>query len=102
MQSNPPSERDFLPNKALGKPEPKRADIEMLELWATGLSVFDSEARARRLAATFPALGRFIAELHVSDDDERVTCRQTMGKGHFTLWGSAEDVLAHVASVIAV
>lgn len=96
VRSNPPTLRDMMSNKALGR-EPLRPDPEVLRLW-DGISVFDSATGARRQARQAPWRGQgFIATLLVPLEDFRL--EKTRGEGHFTLWGKPHDILACVKGV---
>ena len=98
VQTDPPELSDFLSNAAKGK-RPRRPTPGVLRLW-DGISVYDTLRQARITARTFPHLGRHIAILHVPDDGS-VQFEQTLepAKGHFTLWGAPNVLLACVAGM---
>ena len=96
---NPPTEADFQSNAARSR-APRGVELTQPELW-TGLSVFDTEARARARAQQFPQLGTYIAALRITSVDP-VTVKQTLGSGHYTIWGRPEIILALVSNVVPV
>lgn len=67
---------------------------------ARGVSVFDSEDKARTNAHRFPHLGRFVAQLDIPEG-VRIE-RTTRAEGHYTVWGAAGDMLSWVVRVTAV
>lgn len=97
VKTAPPTVTDFLSNRALGRP---RRRNESEEVW-TGLSHYDTAERARNTARRFPALGAFIAALHVPPDGPFRVAR-TFGPGHYTVWGDPRDFLAAVLAVVPV
>jgi hypothetical protein len=100
VKSGRPTEADFISNYALGLP--LRHDTpETRRLW-TGLSAFDTESRARRMGRRYPWLGSYIAELLIPADAGIRWERTTATRGHFTIWGSAADVLACVVRVVPI
>lgn len=94
-----PSVRDFLSGKVLGRTPP--VDPDLLPLW-DGISVFDTEDRARRRALSVPSLGDYIAALEIPDDGSIRYERTLKRPGHYTVWAGAEVLLACVASVVLV
>lgn len=99
VRTSPPATRDFLSNDALGR-RPRDRDPETLRLWS-GISVHTIERHARRTAATFPMIGRYLAEIRVADTDP-IRAEKTLGPGHFTLWGDAAVLLGRVVRVIPI
>jgi hypothetical protein len=100
VKSNPPSERDFLSMRALGR-RLRNPTPENLYIY-DGVSVTRTADGARSLVGDFPQMGRFIAVLEIEDDGPiRVEQTGTYPE-HYTLWGSAEDLLARVTSVMSV
>jgi len=101
VASNPPTASDFLSYQAMGM-QSLRQDAESLRL-ASGISVYATEAQAMSRARSMPWLGSFIAELDIPEEGaiawER-TDRRT--RGHRTLWGTPDDLLASVVSVVLV
>lgn len=89
-----PTERDFLPAKALGKPLRFPA---MEREWAEGVSVFAAldHAIGRARAARF-RLGTHVVSLQVPDDGS-VENRQTgKDRQHLTVYAPAGELLAFV------
>ena len=99
VRTSSPTIQDFLSNDALGR-RPRDHDPETLRLWS-GISVYVTERYARRTAATFPRIGRYLAELRI-DDTDPIRAEKTLGPGHYTLWGSAEVLLGRVVRVIPI
>ena len=101
VQSNPPTQSDFTSNEAKGTPAPNQRS-ETRRLWR-GLSVFATEAQARSKARQFPALGRYIARLEVSETAPLVWERTLRNsRGHHTLWGEPRALLGLVTAVVSV
>lgn len=80
-------------------------DDETIRLWR-GVSVFDSEDRARSTATRFPKLGRFIAKLEI-DEASFIFERTTGSPGHYTSGplhrlGTPQALLARVIRVMPV
>jgi hypothetical protein len=101
VQSNPPTQSDFTSNEAKGVPAPNERP-ETRRLWR-GLSVFATEAQARSKARQFPALGRYIARLEVSETAPLVWERTLRNsRGHHTLWGEPQTLLTLVRTVVPV
>ena len=94
VKTAPPTVADFLSAKALGLP---RRPNEPEEIWA-GLSVWATEAQARRQQRRFPRLGNFAAVLVI--DDEQVRVERTYGPGHHTIWGDPEALLAAITLIV--
>lgn len=94
-----PVRRDFESHRSLGKvllnPTP-----EKVRLWR-GVSAYRTQALARRKALDYPQLGRYIAEMSVAADGP-IRWERTGGRGHFTLWGTPDDLLATVVTVVEV
>jgi hypothetical protein len=99
VASNPPSIADFTSNASHGRtlqnPTPERR-----RRWA-GLSMFATEAQARRNARKFPRLGAFIATVTIPDD-ALVRIERTSGPGHYTVWGHPAYLLERVTDVTKV
>ena len=79
-------------------PRPLRQNVHLnprLQELASGISVWATQAQARRAAREFPKLGRYIARLEIIDDDSpRV--EKTLGRGHYTVWGDSAMLLGCV------
>lgn len=97
-RSDPPTLADVTSNRAAGR-APRRSTPDIERLW-DGISVFDTEAGARRQAGMYPWLGRFIVELAIPARSVIQVERTTGTPGHYTLWGDPEALLAMVRSVV--
>lgn len=100
VKVNPPTRQDFLSAQALGRTVP-RGDPELARLW-DGLSVWQTEAQARRKARGVPEIGEYIAELQFPDDGSLRYRRTLQSRGHHTLWVDPDVALARVISVVPV
>jgi hypothetical protein len=98
VQSDPPTLADFNSDEARGLSKPVPA--ELARMW-DGLSVMDSEERARRLARRF-GLGNFIAAVRVEEGGPIRYERTLHRRGHHTLWGDPAAMLERVQSVVPV
>lgn len=95
--ANPPTFADFIPKR----PKPGWDEDPDLARLRTGISVYQTEAQARRKSRGMPWLGRaYIAELLLSDLKDIRIERTTRSHGHFTLWGPPDIMLASVIRVI--
>jgi hypothetical protein len=56
--------------------------------------------RLRRMALSNPELGAFIAVIRVDDDGPVTWEKTTKRRDHYTLWGTAAQVLACVVRII--
>ena len=77
------------------------ADFDASVLW-DGVSMFDSEERARRKACARPMLGAHIAELSVTADRTLHVARTTRSRGHCTVWAEPARLLRSVARTFEV
>ena len=97
VRTNTPSPWDFTSNEARGMilrdPTP-----ETRRMWS-GISVYDTLNRARRLAARRPELGRFIAAVRIPDDAPVVIERTGSRAGHHTIWGDPGRLLGWVVGI---
>jgi hypothetical protein len=96
VKSDPPTLEDFLSSEARGHPPPD--DRSRRAVW-DGISVFSTEAQARRKARVSPALGGYVAALYVVDGGPVRYKRTLGGDGHHTLWGTPSTLLGLVVSV---
>ena len=99
VKTDPPGEADFLSHEARGL-VPRDPSREAVRL-SRGVSVLDSEERARATARRWPRMGRFIARLDISDE-AAVTYERTGASGHYTLWADPTVLLASVTTVVPV
>jgi hypothetical protein len=91
---------DFQSAVARGRVPPD-ADAEDMRLLA-GISVYRTEAQARRKARQYPILGAFLAEIAVSPEQPVAIERTTPSPGHHTIWAPAEELLHCVVRVVSV
>jgi hypothetical protein len=96
--SDPPTLDDFTSNEAKGRQPRKPLTPDEQELWR-GISAYESWSLARRKAGASPWLGEFIAELAVAEDSPIMARRTTNSRGHWTLWGAPEALIACVVAV---
>lgn len=90
----------FLSDRASGKPKP--IDPEKIEWWE-GFSVYDSEDRARQTARTYPAIGDYLAVLGIEERSAIIVKRTgRRHRGHYTMYGDPDVILATVQRIIAV
>lgn len=77
---------------------PPGAADETRRLWS-GISVFDTEVRARQTALDYPRLGKHIAMLDIPKEGPIRAERTTNSLGHYTLWGDSAKMLTRVVAV---
>ena len=99
VKTAPPKLEDFLSNTAKGWP-PRGVEIARPELWE-GLSVYDSEANARRKARQVPVIGSHIAKVELPAETS-FKYEKTGGRGHYTLWAEAQTLLDNVVEIVPV
>lgn len=99
VRTNPPADWDFLWFAALGRALPPGVRPERL---CEGISMFDSEERARRTARARPHIGRFIARVELPADAPVAVERTGSSGGHYTVWGEAAALRGYVRAVAAV
>lgn len=93
VRANPPTEADFLSQKALGRPR-RDAPIEQWE----GVSTFDNLAVAAAVARRWKQ-GTYLARL-VLPPGGPVRWTKTRGEAHYTLSGTPAELLACVVEVV--
>jgi hypothetical protein len=98
-RTDPPTRDDFVSRAARGEPSPD--DPEATRLW-DGLSVYDTQAQARRTARRYRGLGAFLAAVDVPLDGRCRIERTLHRAGHHTVWGDADLLHAAVARVVSV
>jgi hypothetical protein len=91
---------DFCSYAALGRPLPEGAAPDIAGRWY-GISMYDSEERARTVAVRF-GLGAHIAALDLTDDRPFRIERTGRRPGHYTVWGDPDALLARVVAVTPV
>jgi hypothetical protein len=99
VKSNPPTERDFLSVKALGR-RLRHDTPQNRRIW-DGVSVTATEDAARFLVEQYPQMGRYIATLEVPEHGPIRYEQTTNDPDHYTLWASAAVLLDRVVSVVA-
>ncbi|HEY8311023.1 MAG TPA: hypothetical protein VIG47_10730 [Gemmatimonadaceae bacterium] len=87
---------DFLSNMARGRSHPD--DPEQARLW-NGLSMYETPAQARATGARFPKVWRSLATIDVPDDERFRLERTTGAAGHWTVWGSPDDLFRCIVAV---
>lgn len=99
VQSDPPTISDLTPNDRRGRSQRDLTPEETRLL--SGISLYATEAQARRNAKKYPRLGRYIAVVSIPDEAP-VRVERTRGPGHHTIWGDPEYLLNCVVQVAAV
>lgn len=104
LKSNVATRRDFMSNQEKrGHPRPELPP-HLRPLWS-GISVHQTEAQSRRQAVELPRLGKYLAELHLPEDEtQSFRWERTIphNDGHVTLWGDADSLLACVVRIVAI
>ena len=98
VMTDPPTRADFLSHVVLSKPH-DRSTAEARRM-ALGVSVNATLAQARG-RARFLGL-RYVAEVAVPEGGPISFERTGSGRGHHTLWGDADAMLAAVIRVIPI
>lgn len=101
VHTNPPGWLDFASHRV--KKGTPRADLpaELRRIW-DGVSVYDTEERARRLAKRRRYLGRFIAEVQIIDGGPIRYEKTTDDPHHYTLWADPDEIWQSVVRVAPV
>lgn len=103
VASNPPTARDFLSYRALGRPlrtrKPTRAELAAWSAVSTYVTAEQARGRARTNAALGFPIGDFIAHLVVPEGAPIAIGRVNEQTGHCDLTGEPEALLAGVVSV---
>jgi hypothetical protein len=98
VKSNPPTLEDFTSNAAKGRPIPPHLPSNLHWLW-DGLSMYETETQAERAVRRNPRLGGFLVELVIPESEPFQVLRTTPSAGHFTVWGTPEELLQCVAHI---
>jgi hypothetical protein len=98
--TDPPTPVDFTSFAALGR-RPRRADSNVDRLW-DGLSMYDTEERARQKARQLPYLGGYLARVMISIGAPFRVERTLASPGHHTVWGDPTALLNCVTGVVPV
>lgn len=99
VETSPPTLKDFMSYHVLGigLVDPDEESIRL----STGISVFRTEAQARRAGRRRRFRGTFfIAEIVVPVDARMRIERTTGTPGHFTLWAEPDMIVSWVARVL--
>lgn len=99
VQSDPPTTSDFTPNEARGRSQRNLTPEEVRLL--SGISLYATEAQARRNARKYPRLGRYIAAVSIPDE-AHVRVERTRGPGHHMIWGDPAYLLSRIVRVSAI
>lgn len=99
VRSDSPVETDFFSLAERGRPLP--ANVKPPELWE-GVSVYDTETQARRIARLRPYLGAFLARVEIEPGSSVRIARTGGTPGHHTLWTSPWELLSRVTAVMPV
>ncbi len=92
VRTNPPTADDFKSHQELGIRFRRPLDTEALRI-SFGVSVSDDPVKLVRKIATFPELGSFLATVRI-DEVGPVRWEKTTKRGdHYTLWGTAGEIL---------
>ncbi|MGH2367463.1 MAG: hypothetical protein ACRDI2_04630 [Chloroflexota bacterium] len=67
-----------------------------------GISVYATEAQARRKARGVGTLSDYITRLELPADSPAISGRTTESSGHHTLWGNPATIMACVVAVVPV
>ncbi len=106
VESDPPTERDFLSYAALGKPlrkqRPSATEIAAWQAVSTYVTEEVARGRAQANAALGLPLGDFIARLDIPDDAPITIGRINPKTGHCDLTGEPAALLGAVVSVVRV
>ncbi len=101
VDSDPPNAKEFLSQFALHRVPRRPLPPHLARLW-DGVSVYDSERRARSQARRLPRLGKFIAELRIPPESPLRWEQTTDDPKYFTVWGDPSDILGCVIRVTPV
>lgn len=101
VRDDVPTDYDFQSSRARGRAVADSASDLEIALWA-GVSVYDTDERARKKARGLPQLGSHIAHLELPDGPAIPVARTTRSPGHHTIWGSRADMGGGVVAVFRV
>ena len=99
VRSDPPTRADFLSNEAKDLP-PRGPELRLSERHA-GVTMFDTEVEARTVARRYPNIGRYLAAIRIPVGSG-IVVRQTLRPGHYTVWGTPDDLLTLVVGTMPV
>ncbi|MHB8619591.1 MAG: hypothetical protein ACYDAG_08475 [Chloroflexota bacterium] len=94
VKKDPPTTDDFSPTPlrqgSIGNP--------YLQILASGISIWSTEALALSKARQFPRLGGYVAQLDIPDDSP-IRIEKTLSPGHYTLWAAAAVLERFVVAI---
>lgn len=99
LPSRFPTVTDFLSFEALGREPRTPLTPEAEERWR-GISVFDTFENATAHVGRSAFLGRYAAVMEIGPEQQVVAKRTGGTRGHWTLWGSADELLSCVTAII--
>lgn len=94
-----PTELDFTSFHELGRMPSRMLSAEAEELWR-GVSVFDRLGNAQAHVGRSAHLGSYAAVLEVGPEHRMIARRTGSTRGHWTIWGRADEMLACVTGII--
>ncbi len=98
-KSHPPSDRDYVTRyERLGEP-PADLPEEVRASWCA-FSAFDTEEGAREQAKQVRGLGKYIVRYDIPEG-AGIRCQQTLGPGHYDLWGDTEELKRYLTGFVA-
>lgn len=101
VSHNPPTTDDMRSYHELGIP--LRSTTPEAQRRARGISLYNTLAQARKLGIGPPWHGSgYIAELQIPDDAQVTIERTGRQRGHYTLWGSPDDILEYITHVVPI
>jgi hypothetical protein len=98
VEADPPDSSDFWSHLTKQRRPQRPLPAHLERLW-DGISVYDSEHRARVQAARHPRLGRFIAQLRIPPGSPVRWEQTTSDPSHYTLWGDPIVIQSCVVEV---
>jgi hypothetical protein len=101
VEHDPPTWEDMLSYHDLGIP--LRVITPEALRRSRGISLYNTLLQARKLGAGPPWHGSgFIAELRIPDNAPLTIERTGRQRGHYTLWGSPDDILGYITRVVPI
>jgi hypothetical protein len=101
LRGRTPQQTDFLTSRDLGVP-PHGAQLDDPSLW-TGWSAFDKIEEAEKRARRY-GLGTHIAVMRMPEEwvADPARMRKTLGRHHYTVWGTFADIEDFIIQVVEV
>jgi hypothetical protein len=100
VTTSPPTDRDFYSRAMKDGPLRSTAN-EQARRYHEGVSMWETEAIARRMAQKYPAQGSFIAEVEIPDDGS-IPFEANPATGHYNVWANPVDLRSGVRSLVQV